>query len=235
MSAMCAAEPTEAPAQRVVSDRLSDDERASLLPLLRRTPEQSRSWQRVLDVLQAGQSVLEEQGLEAVLHGPHLIAERAGMPTGTFYSYFENSEAVVQCLRQLGIRRIYGVGDREFAQPSAVWQDAADRLVDAIVRFFEAPSARMLWMVHQLPTPVRITELEANRYLGLLVRGTVEQLGMTFLGDDNDLLVLVEIADRLTRFAHVDGRAATPDPVLVDRAKRATRAYLATVIATPET
>jgi len=208
---------------------LTDEMKTAVRPALRRIPEQARSWKRVEAVLAAAEQILEEDGYDEVVQNLSGLCSRAGIPTGTFYTYFENTEVVLECIRLLWTARIYEFAEAGYAEPCATWQEVADRVVDGTVEFFSHTATRTLWLAHQLSAPAREAELRANAWVGARMRIEVQRLGYAFTGDDLDESVLVEIADQLSRFAF-RGHGGTPDPTLVDRAKRATRAYLATLL-----
>jgi len=208
---------------------LTDEMKAAVRPALRRIPEQARSWRRVEAVLAAAEQILEEDGYDEVLQNLSGLCSRAGIPTGTFYTYFENTEVVLECIRLLWAERIFEFTDAAYDQPCKTWQEVADRVVDGTLEFFSHPATRTLWLTHQLSAPAREAELRANAWVGARMRVEVQRLGYAFTGDELDELVLVEIADQLSRLAF-KGRGDTADPALVDRAKRATRAYLATLL-----
>jgi AcrR family transcriptional regulator len=208
---------------------LTDEMKAAIRPALRRIPEQARSWRRVEAVLAAAEQILEADGYDEVVQNLGGLCSRAGIPTGTFYTYFENTEVVLECIRLLWAERIFELTDAGYAQPCKTWQEVADRVVEGTLEFFSHTATRTLWLTHQLSAPAREAELRANAWVGARVRVEVQRLGYAFTGDELDELVLVEIADQLSRLAFT-GRGDTPDPAVVDRAKRATRAYLATLL-----
>jgi AcrR family transcriptional regulator len=210
--------------------RFSEETRAALSLVLRRAPEQARSWRRVEAVLGAAEAILEEAGYDELVQNLPALCARAGIPTGTFYTYFENIDVVLECIRLLWAQRIYVLTDEAYAQPCRTWQEAADRVVDSTIEFFSHTATRELWLARKLSRLTREAELRANAYAGAHVRAAVQRLGYTFTGDELDELMLVEIADQLSRFAFGPGHEGPPDPAVVDRAKRATRAYLGTLL-----
>lgn len=83
----------------------SDRSREIVSPLLRRSPEQARSWNRVEAMLAVADDVLRDAGLEHLLQAAGTIATAAGFPKATFYTYFENTDVVVECLRQIWVEK----------------------------------------------------------------------------------------------------------------------------------
>lgn len=213
---------------------LTPSMRAAVEPVLRRVPGQVRSWRRVEAVLEAAEEMLERDGYEEVLQNGAGLCAAAGIPTGTFYTYFQNTEVVLECIRLLWTERMYGFADGIYATPCRSWQEVADRIVDATVEFYGHQATRELWLTHQLSEPARQAELRANAYFGARMRTEVQRLGYAFTGDQYDELVLIELSDRLSRFAFDYGGTELPHPSLVDRARRATRAYLGTLVLATE-
>ncbi|MGP3535820.1 TetR/AcrR family transcriptional regulator [Microbacterium sp. RD1] len=204
----------------------SHQARASIGVQLRRIPEQTRSWRKVESVLSAAERILEAHGYDALVANPAALFADAGISSGTFYDYFESLDAVVECVRLLWTSRIGEIIDRAYATPCRSVAEVVDRLIDANVAFFENRSARDLWLTHHLTPSARQAELLANQTTGARVRWEIERLGYRFLGDGLDELVLVEIADQLSRFAILVAGGERPDEGVVDRARRATLAYV---------
>ncbi|MGV8880677.1 MAG: hypothetical protein ACOH19_00845 [Rhodoglobus sp.] len=216
--------------EAIDQQRLDPADRRVIGPLLRRVPEQARSWKRVESVIAAAESLLDEHGYSELFENPTRLFRQADVPPGTFYDYFGSLETVVECVRLLWTQRIYTIIDRAYAEPCEIWHEAADRIVDSTVQFFMNFAARELWLTHQLTPTARRAELKANQATGARMRREVERLGHQFTGDERDELVLVEMSDQLVRFSFVMSRDNDPDPEFVQRAKNATRAYLATLI-----
>jgi AcrR family transcriptional regulator len=63
---------------------------------MRRRPRQSRSLQRVTQVLNAAAELFSEIGYEATT--TNAIATRAGIPIGSLYQFFPNKEAIAEAL-----------------------------------------------------------------------------------------------------------------------------------------
>jgi AcrR family transcriptional regulator len=63
---------------------------------LRKQPTQARSRERVADILKATASVLAEVGYEGL--STNLVAERAGVPVGSIYQFFETKDDIVAAL-----------------------------------------------------------------------------------------------------------------------------------------
>lgn len=61
-----------------------------------REPRQSRGQKRVEEILDAAESVIAEQGLDAAT--TNAIAERAGASVGSLYHFFPSKDAIVQAL-----------------------------------------------------------------------------------------------------------------------------------------
>ncbi len=183
---------------------LDDEICRSISPALRRVPEQHRSWANVDHILYAAQEMLLDARFDDVQQSAPSVCDKAGVPIGTFYTYFENTEAVLEALRLLWIHNFHQIIDDMFAVPPQTWQDIALRIVETGVASFTSPIVRELYISHTTTATARAAELGANAYLGTHIRRSVEALGYHFLGDQLDELMLVEISDRLCRVAFAD-------------------------------
>src|SRR3954463_16635055 len=63
---------------------------------LRKLPTQARSRERVADVLKATASLLGEVGYDGL--STNLVAERAKVPVGSIYQFFETKDDIVAAL-----------------------------------------------------------------------------------------------------------------------------------------
>lgn len=210
--------------------RLSDPERALITGVLRRVPEQSRSWRQVERVVAAAQALLDAEGYEEVASNPARLIESAGIPSGSFYTYFSNTEAVLDSLRLLWVERFQPMLARAFTVPCRTWSDPVDRAIDAVIEFFSYPSTRQLWLTYQLSSTALAAERASDAGMGDRVVREIDAIGFRFVGDDVDRVVMVAIFDQLVRLAFLRGRDGRPDPDYIDRARRATRAFVGPLV-----
>jgi AcrR family transcriptional regulator len=99
---------------------------------LRRMPTQARSRARVADILKATGALLGEVGYDGL--STNLIAERADVPVGSIYQFFEGKDDIVAALVEQFQERILKLVGEQLDAPSAIRDRRAfiARLVDGI-------------------------------------------------------------------------------------------------------
>src|SRR5262252_10582307 len=78
---------------------------------LRKLPSQARSRARVEAILKAAGALFGEVGYDAVT--TNLIAERAGVPVGSIYQFFETKDDIVAALVERFQQRIHKLAGEE--------------------------------------------------------------------------------------------------------------------------
>ena len=101
---------------------------------LRKLPTQARSRARVEAILRAAGALLGEVGYDAVT--TNLIAERAGVPVGSIYQFFETKDDIIAALVERFQERILKLAGEELDAACAVRDRHAfvAKLVDGIAR-----------------------------------------------------------------------------------------------------
>src|SRR5215471_11347722 len=84
---------------------------------LRKLPTQARSCARVEAILKAAGTLLGEVGYDAVT--TNLIAERAGVPVGSIYQFFETKDDIIAALVARFQERIRKLAGEELDAASA--------------------------------------------------------------------------------------------------------------------
>jgi AcrR family transcriptional regulator len=99
---------------------------------LRKLPTQARSRARVEAILKAAGALLGEVGYDGVT--TNLIAERAGVPVGSIYQFFETKDDIIAALVERFQARIHKLASEELDAPSAARDRHAfvAKLVDGI-------------------------------------------------------------------------------------------------------
>jgi AcrR family transcriptional regulator len=99
---------------------------------LRKLPTQARSRARVEAILKAAGALLGEVGYDGVT--TNLIAERAGVPVGSIYQFFETKDDIIAALVERFQARIHKLASEELDAACAAWdrQVFVARLVDGI-------------------------------------------------------------------------------------------------------
>jgi AcrR family transcriptional regulator len=110
----------------------------------RRIPKQARARERVERILEAARRELEERPMGEI--AIERIAERAGVPVGSVYSYFASKTSLFVAVAE----RVMGEVDAEIARQLAEcgalpWRAAAERTVEAAIGVLRrAPGYRKL-------------------------------------------------------------------------------------------
>lgn len=102
---------------------------------LRRIPRQQRSRDRVDDVLRALLELVRERSDPGAITTTD-VAERAGLPVGSLYVYFEDLRSIVDAavVRMLERHDLYVL--QALDEPPTSVEDIADRVFDAYARLY---------------------------------------------------------------------------------------------------
>ena len=124
----------------------------SAVELLRRTPIQDRSAQRIELILDTTAALIDELGLSAV--SASLVARRAGMSGPAIYRYFSDTDVIIRALARRNLERFLASTEQLLLDESLEWQGAIAQSVEhysrmyrdepgfATVRFGSGPAAR---------------------------------------------------------------------------------------------
>jgi len=127
----------------------------------RRTPTQRRSKERVESILAATEALICEGGVAQLT--TRNIAERAGVPIGSFYQYFTDREAIVRSLVEhyhLQIREGL-VGCFGKVRSAREFEKAVRKATELFARFFDKNKAfRELWFGAQQWEPLREIDIQ---------------------------------------------------------------------------
>ena len=185
---------------------------------VRRAPVQARSADRVARMLDAAAELLDEVGPEALTTSA--IAVRAGVSVGSLYQYFPDKHAVVEALSRRAFERFSALlADL----PRGDWGRSVDDVIDAYVCFARDEAG---FLVLSFGGPVGVHALDPGDDNNAVVARTLGAvLAVPGLSDDV-LRLAVEVGDAILQLAF--RRDPAGDPLLVQEAKTAVRAYLAT-------
>jgi AcrR family transcriptional regulator len=108
---------------------------------LRKLPTQARSRERVADILKATASLLGEVGYDGL--STNLVAERAKVPVGSIYQFFETKDDLVAALVESFQGRILNLANEQLDAAGAARDRRAfiARLVDGIAAIQAETSA----------------------------------------------------------------------------------------------
>ncbi|WP_280479171.1 TetR/AcrR family transcriptional regulator [Nocardia cyriacigeorgica] len=143
----------------------------SLAGGLRKVPVQARSRATVKAVLDAAAELVEELGFEAVVESPTLILDRSGVSRGSFYSFFETPERVLdQLAYQQILQFVAGIEKRFRSREGAGWRGVIDVLVDYYLEVYAQPLIRELWVRQNITSRVRHLDEAAIEDIAELLR-----------------------------------------------------------------
>lgn len=173
---------------------------------LRKEPLQERSKATTQRILDTAKALLVEVGYRAVAASPTLLLQESGVSRGSFYSFFETPEKVLeelafQCMQESAVL----LDDMLKAGAKTHWHDVVETIVEFYITCYERPLVRELWVGQNLTPPVRAADREwmesvAGRLLAAM-RGFApqfERLSML------QCLVAIEILERLFQYAYTD-------------------------------
>ncbi|MFC0601615.1 TetR/AcrR family transcriptional regulator [Streptomyces palmae] len=195
-------------------------------------PVQRRSAERLGRILDACAELLDEIGYEEL--STRAVAERAGVPIGSVYRFFDNKRAMAEALARRNLDEYAGrIEARLGAEESADWRTVMDVVVDEYLAMKRgAPGFGLVEFGVPVPAtapPDRPNHLVADRLRELLAA----RLGVAESGEDGErmrmaMLIAVETADALLRLAFRVDPAG--DPAVVAETKELLRGYLARVL-----
>ena len=182
----------------------------------RRAPVQRRSALRVERMLDAASELLDEVGAEGL--STSAIAARAGVSVGSLYQFFPDKHAVAEALARRSFERF---SRRLLELRAATWQEAVDQVVDTYVAFSRTePGFQVLSFGGPLGNQHMLDPDEDNN---AVVAAALKQLVRLDVPVDV-MRNAVEVGDALIALAF--RRSRDGDPVLVQEAKVAVKAYL---------
>lgn len=214
---------------------------------LRRVPVQRRSAERLGRILDACAELLDETGYEEL--STRAVAERAGVPIGSVYRFFDNKRAMAEALARRNLDQYVARIEARLGAPGDAlsrgdWRAVMDVVVDEYLAMKRgAPGFGLVEF--GMPVPATAPADQPNH----LVAGRMYDLLTAHLHLDGDgdgdgdgggtgegragrlrvaVLLAVETADALLKLAFRADPAG--DPVIVAETKEMLRGYLAGVL-----
>lgn len=179
---------------------------------LRKQPVQERSRAVVEQILETAAGLVEDVGFEAIVGSPTLLLEKAGVSRGSFYTFFESPEHVLDelCYRQMknSTETFQQALD---ARRGRRWNEVVDVLVDYYAEEHRTPLVRELWVRQNLTQRVRTLDelcIEdwAGRVLAQFQRHAPKFDGLTRL----HCSVALHALERLAQYAFTDDEDGDP-------------------------
>ncbi len=204
---------------------------AADMGMLRRLPIQERSRAKMMSIIDSAEALLREVGYDHTTRTPAVILERAKVTGGSFYTYFDSVQAVIETLslRQIGLVRaiINRVAERSYGS----WEETSDAVIDAYTALFWPDAAvRELWLNAHLSPAAQAADQENDRYVARRIRDMMTPFCGPGVSPGTELQyhLLVVMHDHWMRLAfRMDERG---DPEAIAQLKAASRAYLATFL-----
>ena len=165
-------------------------------------------------------------GYDAVTASPALILKESGVSRGSFYSFFETPEKVLeelafQCMQESAATLTEGLRPGAHAQ----WHDVVDVLLRSYADWFDRPLVRELWVGQNLTPPVRAADREWVQGVANLILLSLKAFDPLFTGlTVRQCLIVVEILERLFQYAYTD--EPNGDPALISETRVVVVQYL---------
>lgn len=196
--------------------------------MLRRTPRQARSREKVARVLEAADRLLATEGTDALT--TTRVAAAAGVSVGALYQYLPDRDAIVDALADRYLARLEELME-SFAGRAAreTWADPVGVLVDAFAGLYRAePGFRALWFGRRLTERTREADRRHKRTMAagvhrvLVAQGLLPETAAAVTACYTAFLA----ADAVTQEAFRTDGAGAAD--LLDQLKAMLRGYLTT-------
>ncbi|MGH1563728.1 TetR/AcrR family transcriptional regulator [Mumia sp. DW29H23] len=174
----------------------------------RRRPTQERSQKKFDLILQTSRDLLLEAGFESFTLEE--VANRAGIPIGTIYQFFQNKYVVVCELDRQDVVAVRAELARLAAElPTLDWLRLLDQLVDHIAALWVTdPSRRAVWHAVQSTPATRATAAVTERELAADVAHVLAPLTPRTPRGRRKIMaeVLVHVAYSMLNFSIRDGQ-----------------------------
>jgi len=195
----------------------------------RRRPTQERSQKKFDQLLAVSRELLLQVGFESFTCEE--VANRAGLPIGTLYQFFQNKYVIVCELDRvdaIAVRRELEAFAR--AIPSLDWPKFLDRLVDHMAQLWaNDPSRRAVWHAVQSTPATRATAAVIERDFAAEVAKVLAPLTPGMDRDRRKVIaeVVVYVVYSMLNFSIRDGQSH--DEAVVEL-KRLLTAYLLSAV-----
>ncbi|MFF2851806.1 TetR family transcriptional regulator [Streptomyces sp. NPDC058001] len=192
---------------------------------LRRAPVQRRSAQRLSRILDACADLLDEVGFDEL--STRSVAQRAGVPIGSVYRFFDNKRAMAGALAERNLQHYAErVTQRTATIPAGDWRGVVDAVLDEYLAMKRTVAGfALVDFGNQIPIGApdaapntRVADRLAELLAGHIGRTPDPSLRLTFL-------VAVESADALVRLAFRMDPAG--DERIIEETRALLRAYVA--------
>lgn len=173
---------------------------------LRKRPRQVRSRATTQRILDTASRLLVEVGYQAIVASPTMLLHESGVIRGSFYSFFETPEKVLeelafQCMQDSEAL----LGDMLRDRPIEHWHNIVDTLIEFYMDCFRRPLVRELWVGQHLTPPVRAADREWMQDVAETVLTAFGVFTPAFHRLSlRRCLVAIEMCERLFQYAYTD-------------------------------
>lgn len=198
--------------------------------LLKRSPTQARSRERVDAILDATASLLEEGDLERVT--VRAVADAAGVPTGTIYQFFADKQTVLQALSLRYVAATHETLRTALASSGGGdWRIAVEAVVDGFAEMVRsAPAMRILWLSDAMDASTLSLADHADDEIATRLAAELRSRAGV-VGERDETVgwrVLVGIISALLKQAFA--RDAAGDEAVLEEARRVSVLYAASLL-----
>lgn len=194
---------------------------------LRKRPLQERSRAMIQSILDAATELVVDVGYEAVVASPTLLLDRSGVSRGSFYSFFESPERVLDELAYRGVQQSIEAFGKALARlPGKHWTEVIDVLIDQYTSEHRAPLVRELWVRQNLTQRARELDHLAIADMAVMMLAAFRTYGRVFdTLAELQCRVGIHAVERLFQYAFID--EPDGDPLIISEARRMLIDYFA--------
>jgi AcrR family transcriptional regulator len=196
---------------------------------VRREPRQARSRARVARILAAADSILTEEGFEALT--VRRIADRARVPVGSLYQFFPDKSSVIDAMSDAYVADFNASFSKLVeSADDGDWSDPVGRMVDAFVELYRSHPGYMALQAGRHVRPGSSSaDMINNHAIAAEVRRILAERVQCDDGPGLELMaqVSVETADALLRYAFEQSPGG--DEAVLTELRKLLRLYLASL------
>jgi len=204
---------------------MSIDLTTSVSARKRRVPQQSRSRDRVVRILDAAALLVCEDGVEAL--STRSIAERAEIPVASLYQYFADKDEILLALVERDIDEMDAQVAHDVAALTVLSvRNVVSATMDAFVKIYlQRPAFVMIWLRGRTNQAVKEFVREHNQQVASDLLTTCMNAGLIETGT-NALVaeIAIEMGDRCFQLAFES--SMTGEPRILAEAKELVTTYL---------
>ena len=204
---------------------MSVDLTTSVSAKKRRVPQQSRSRDRVVRILDAAATLVCEDGVDAL--STRGIAERAEIPVASLYQYFADKDEILLALVERDIEEMDAQVAADVAELTVLSvRNVVSATMDAFVKvYLQRPAFVMIWLRGRTNQAVKEFVREHNQQVAADLLAVCMNAGLVDTGT-NALVaeIAVEMGDRCFQLAFES--SMTGEPRILAEAKELVTTYL---------